>query len=190
MFTRGKAPGRGCGLRPCRNPARRVGPQAAAGSAAKGPEQPGCLESGAIRRVAAVRPVFRRVQLSYPLTPWCRGISFHVAGSSRQMDQAKSLTDAEEGLRVSQKQISVRQKTVEEVLNDAPLGSKIEVDQHVATEDDIDIVHQAHAEIVGQIEPAEGYVGADHWIHAELIAEWKKIFPLVNGRNIACAVLP
>src|ERR1700693_1309124 len=105
------------------------------------------------------------------------------------MDQAKCITDAEKGLRMSQKQIPMRQKIVEEVLNNAPLGNKIEVDQHVAAEDDVDIVHQGHAGIVGQIEPAEGHVGAHHWIYPEPIAGWKKIFLLVNGRNIACAVV-
>jgi hypothetical protein len=40
-------------------------------------------------------------------------------------------------------------KIVIEVLNDAPLGSQVEIDQHVAAEDDIDTLHEEHAGIIG-----------------------------------------
>ena len=61
---------------------------------------------------------------------------------------------------MAQKKISMRQKAVEEVLHDAPLGDLIEVDQHIAAEDSVDALYECHLGIVRQIEPGESDVGA------------------------------
>lgn len=90
---------------------------------------------------------------------------------------------------MAQKQISMGQKIVEEMLNHAPLGSQIEVDQHVATEDDVHTLHECHASVVRQIEPAEADVGTSRGMHLELIALPKKVLAAVCWGQIARAVV-
>src|ERR1700752_218636 len=81
------------------------------------------------------------------------------------------------------------EKIVVEVLNDASLRSQIKIDQHVAAKDDIHTLHERHAGIVGQIEPAEADVGAAHRIHLELLSLWNKVFLPIGGGEIARAVI-
>src|SRR5271165_6470990 len=105
------------------------------------------------------------------------------------MDQPKVIIHSEKGLRRAKKQISVRLKIVEKLLNNAPLGSQIEVDQHVATKNDIKILQKPHAGVVRQVESAESHASANHRIDTQLIAHGKKIFLLAEGRNIARALI-
>src|SRR6266851_5074606 len=83
----------------------------------------------------------------------------------------------------------MRQQIVEEVLNDAALGSEIEIDQHVAAKDDIHALHECHARIVGEIEPGEADVGASQRIYLELVALRNKVSLPVSRREVAHTVV-
>ena len=74
-----------------------------------------------------------------------------VSGGAWQVDQAKVFADSIERFGMAQKKISVRQKIIVEVLNDAPLGGQIKVNEHIAAEDDVDTLHESHARVVGKI---------------------------------------
>jgi hypothetical protein len=65
------------------------------------------------------------------------------------VDQTKIIIHSVQGFRVTQEKVSMRQQIIKEVLNDATLGSQIEVDKHVAAKDDIYALHEGHARIVG-----------------------------------------
>src|SRR5579871_5376762 len=77
---------------------------------------------------------------------------------------------------MTQEQITVRQKIVIEMLDDAALGGEIEINEDVAAEDDVDVFHEDHAGIVGKVEAAEGNQTANRGQHLQLVFTGLKIF--------------
>src|SRR5262249_15621058 len=72
-------------------------------------------------------------------------------------------------------EISMRQKIVVEVLDHLFLGGQIEIDQDIAAEDDVHSLHESHAGIVRQIQPAETNAGANGLLNLQLISGCGKV---------------
>src|SRR6266571_543946 len=89
---------------------------------------------------------------------------------------------------MTEEEISVREKIVVEVLNDAAFGNRIEVDQHVATEDDVKALHEGHAAIVGKIEATERDAVANRRLNLQLFPRRGEVLLAVIRRQIARAV--
>src|SRR5882762_6974593 len=81
--------------------------------------------------------------------------SFAVSSGGRQVNQVEVVVDAKQGFGVPEKEISMGQEIVIEVLDDPALGSGIEVDQDVATEDNVDPLHESHAAVVQKVQPLD-----------------------------------
>ena len=74
------------------------------------------------------------------------------------------------------------------MLNHTPLGSQIEIDQHVAAEDNIEALHERHASVVGKIQAAEGYSAANRWLDLQLLLGGSEVFLAVIRSQIAGAI--
>jgi hypothetical protein len=71
------------------------------------------------------------------------------------MNQVKVVADTVKRLGVAQEQISMRQKIAVEILDDAAFRSQIEVNQHIATENNVQAPHKRRLGTVRQIDPAK-----------------------------------
>ena len=117
-----------------------------------------------------------------------RAFALDVRRGSRQMDQAKVVRHSVERLGMSQEQISVGQKIVVEVLNHPPFGNQIEINEHVAAENDVEALHESHASVVGKIQTAEGDAAANRRLNLQLFCGRGEIFLAVIRSQIASAV--
>ena len=104
------------------------------------------------------------------------------------MDQLKVVIHAEKRFGMAQKQISMRQQVIEEVLDHSTLRGQIEVDENVAAKNGVHALHECHTRIIRQIKPAEAYAGADHRIHLQLVVPRQKVLFTISGRQITRAV--
>ena len=127
-----------------------------------------------------------RVHVSY--FPACERVAFYIGRGSGQMNQAEFIAHPVERFGVAQEQISVGQKIVVEVLDHAPLGGQVEIDQNVAAEDNVETLHEGHAGVVGEIQAAEGDVRADRGLDLELFSGGSEIFLAVKRSQMASAV--
>ncbi len=69
----------------------------------------------------------------------------------------------------AQEKISMGKKVVIEVLNHAAFGNQIEVNEHVAAEDDVKALHERHAGVIGEIQPTEGDTAANGGVDLQLL---------------------
>jgi len=104
------------------------------------------------------------------------------------MNQAELIIDAIERLSLPEKEVSVREKVFIEVLDHAPLGSDIEINENVAAEDQVHARHEGHASVVGEIEASEAHTLSRRQLQLQLVAHRDKVFLLVEWRDVASAV--
>src|SRR5271169_3757793 len=99
------------------------------------------------------------------------------------MDEAKVVAHSVERFGVAEEQISVGQEVVIEVLDHAAFGRQIEIDENVAAEDNVQVLHEGHARIVGQVQTVKGDAGAGGGLDLELFAHGGEIFlPVIRGQ--------
>src|SRR5208283_3208216 len=83
----------------------------------------------------------------------------------RKMDQVKLVIQLQQGFRGSEKKIAAKIEVAEEVVDNLRLGGAVEIDQHVAAENQIHALHKKHLGSVLQVQAAEvdelSYLRAD-----------------------------
>src|SRR5262252_1152303 len=104
------------------------------------------------------------------------------------MHQAELVVHSVKRFGVAEKEISVRKKVVVEVLDDAPLRGKIEIDQDVAAENHVEALHESHPRIIREIQAVESHGSARRGLHLKLIANRDKVFLPVKGVEVPGAV--
>src|SRR5262249_36537579 len=81
------------------------------------------------------------------------------------------------------------QKVVIEMLNHASFRQRVEIDQHVATQDEVHALHEQYDGIFQQVEPAEIDNRLQLRLHSELAPVEQEVLTTKNGLNIAGAVV-
>ena len=89
---------------------------------------------------------------------------------------------------MAEEKIAVGKKVVIEMLDDAPLRGKIEVNQDIAAEDDVHAFHESHGRILGQVQAAEFDVLANLGLDLHTFPGGREIFLAIVSRQIASAV--
>src|ERR1700689_2699010 len=111
-----------------------------------------------------------------------------VCGGSRQMDQLEVVRHSVERFGMAEEEISVRQQVVVEVLNHPPLGNQIEINEHVATKDDVEAFHQGHTGVFGKIQTAEVDIAANRRLDLQLLPGGDEIFLSEIRSQVASAI--
>src|SRR5581483_2350189 len=104
------------------------------------------------------------------------------------MHQPKIIGNAEHGFRVPQKHAAAGKKVFVKPPQDAPLRCGVEVDQHVAAEDEINVL-DGRGNVVEQVQAAEGDAGPDRLTDTQFLAHGLKVFLAVVTVDVAQAVL-
>ncbi len=94
--------------------------------------------------------------------PICRG--------SWKVDQPEGLVNLKQRLRMSQEEIASGKQVGIKMLDDAPLRGQIEVDQNIATKDDIDPFQENHLAVITEVDPVKTNMRFEQIIDDKLVA--------------------
>ncbi len=78
-----------------------------------------------------------------------------IPDRSREMHQMKSVVHLVQRFGVAQKEITAGQQVGIEVLHHFPFRVQIEVDEHIAAEDQVHAFEECHLAVVAKIDPVE-----------------------------------
>src|SRR3954451_16126281 len=90
---------------------------------------------------------------------------------------------------MTKEQVTVLQQVRIKVLNHPLLRDSVEVNQNVATQDEVNALHEEHASILKQVEPGEGHCGLDLGFNAQFVSADQKIFAAKKRFDIPRAVV-
>ncbi len=86
------------------------------------------------------------------------------------MHEAELVGDLVERFGMAQEEVAGGLETGEEMLDDLALGGEVEIDEHVAAEDEVHALHEDHLGVVAEIEAGEGDEGADFVLDLQRVA--------------------
>jgi len=117
-------------------------------------------------------------------------IASHVRCRSGEVNQSELIIDAIERFRLAKKEVSMGKKAPIEVRNDPAFGHAVEIDQNVATEDEIHALHKCHVSVVRKIESPKSHTLAHRRVYLQFVAGWYEMLLLIMQRNVTSAVSP
>src|ERR1700693_6610714 len=101
------------------------------------------------------------------------------------VDQPKRLLHLEQRFGLSQEKVASGQKTRIEMMHDTALGGQVEVDQHIAAEDDIEPFLEQHLSVVTQVDAVKANLRLEQIVGLEfLVADIFKVFPAQSVAGI------
>src|SRR5271165_2587976 len=107
------------------------------------------------------------------------------------MNQVKAVIESHERLGSSQKEIAAEIEVAEKVLDYSLFRRAVEVDEHVAAEDDVDSLHEDNLGIVPQVQAAERDQLLDLIADPELLVVHRhKILSFVIFRGKTQSIVP
>src|SRR5579863_8414293 len=93
-----------------------------------------------------------------------------VRGRRGQVHQPEIVANSKQRFGMSKEKVSMRQKVVVEVLNDALLGRDVEIDQDIAAKNNVDALHESHARVVQQVDAREVHLRFHFGIDVQFVA--------------------
>src|ERR1700674_170869 len=102
------------------------------------------------------------------------------------MDQPKRLVRLEQRFGQSQKRVASGEQIRIKMLNDTALGGQVEVDQHIAAEDEVEPFLEQHLTVVTQVHAVKANLRLEQIVELEfVVADIFKGFPAQPGAGIA-----
>src|SRR5579862_5609186 len=101
------------------------------------------------------------------------------------MHEPKIAVDPIKGFGMAKKEVAVRQQIVVELPDDLAFRSEIEINEHIAAEDDVHAFKRGHSGDVEHVDAGKRDLSFDVCVDAEFIAMCHEIFLAKVGRNVA-----